>query len=400
MVLPAAFLALLLASPPRDDLADALKLLDAKQPAQAEPLLRKAIETEPTDYFAHFNLALALSLQQKDAEAAAEYRKTLELKPGLYEADLNLGTLLLRDKQFADAVPVLKEAAEARPKEPRPALYYAQALLDSGDAAEAESRFAALILQDPKLAAAQLGLARAYFAQSKLPEAAQQFRAAADQNGLLQVAAAYEKSGDQPAAIAIYKEFPNDPAVREHLGRLQVDANDAAAAIPNLEDAVRKSPNTANRLALADAYRLAKQPAKMLDQLQLAAASDAGNFDLHMAYGRALRDNHNLIPAAQQFLAATKIRPDAVPAWNELASALIVGENYPAGLAALDRIRALGKEIPGDYFLRAITLDKLKQRPEAIAAYKQFLSADGGNHPDQEFQARQRVRIISSELKK
>ncbi len=80
-------------SSPDDYLADALNLLDAKQPAQAEPLLRKAIEADPSDVSAHFNLALALSLQQKDAEAAAEYRKTLELKPGLYEADLNLGSL-------------------------------------------------------------------------------------------------------------------------------------------------------------------------------------------------------------------------------------------------------------------------------------------------------------------
>jgi predicted Zn-dependent protease len=392
MALTGVFLVVLLAVSPEDYLADALKLLDAKQPAQAEPLLRKAIEADPADYFAHFNLALALSLQQKDPEAVAEYRKTLELKPGLYEANLNLGTVLLRDRQPADAVPVLKEAAEARPQEKRPALYYAQALLDAGDAAEAEKRFAALGDHN--------GLAKAYFAQSKLPEAAAEFRASGDKNGLLQVAAAFEKSGDQAAAVAIYKEFPDDASVREHLGKLQVDAKDAAAAIPNLEAGVRVSPNTANRLALADAYRLAKQPAKMLEQLQLAAASDAGNFDLHMAYGRALRDNHSLIPAAQQFLAATKIRPDAVAAWNELASVLIVGENYSAGLAALDRIRALGKEIPGDYFLRAITLDKLKQRPEALAAYKQFLAADGGIHPDQEFQARQRARIIESELKK
>jgi Tfp pilus assembly protein PilF len=57
-----------------DDVADALKLLDAKKPAEAEPLLRKAIEADPADTFAHFNLALALSLQQKDPEAVAEYR--------------------------------------------------------------------------------------------------------------------------------------------------------------------------------------------------------------------------------------------------------------------------------------------------------------------------------------
>jgi Tfp pilus assembly protein PilF len=375
-----------------DYLEQALKLLDAKQPAQAEPLLRKAIEADASDYAAHFNLALALSLQQKDPEAAAEYRQTLELKPGLYEADLNLGILLLRDKQPADAVAFLKEASEARPQDTKAARYYAQALLDSGDAPAAEARYTAL--------GDHAGLAGAYFAQSKLTEAAAEFRAAGDKNGLLRIAGLYEKSGDTANAMAIYKEFPDDPAIRERLGRLQVDLKGAQAAIPNLEDAVRKAPATPNRLALADAYRLAKQPAKMLEQLQLAAAADSGNFDLHMAYGRALRDNHSLTQAAQQFFAATKLRTDAVPAWNELASALIVSENYPAGLDALDHIRALGKEIPGDFFLRAITLDKLKRRPEAIAAYRQFLAADGGNHPDQEFQARQRVRIIENELKK
>jgi Tfp pilus assembly protein PilF len=361
---------------------------------------RKAVAADPSDYAAHFNLALALTVQHQDDEAVAEYRKTLELKPALYEADLNLGTVLLRDKKPADAVPFLKEAAEARPKETRPALYYAQALLDSGNAAEAEVRFAALAGQTPPVEGAQLGLARALMAESKWADAAAQFRALGDKNGLLQAAAALEKSGNRAEAAGIYKEFPDDAAVREHLGQLQIEANDAKAAVPNLEEAVRKSPTTANRLALADAYRMSKEPLKMLQQLQLASAADGGNYELHMAYGRALRDNHSLIVAAQQFNSAAKLRPDSVEAWNELASALIVSENYPEGLAALDRIRALGKEIPGDYFLRAITLDKLKKRPEAIAAYSQFLAADGGIHPDQEFQARQRIRIIESELKK
>jgi predicted Zn-dependent protease len=383
-----------------DDVADALKLLDANKPAEAEPLLRKAIEADPADFFAHFNLALALSLQQKDPEAVAEYRKTLQIKPNLYEADLNLGTLLLRDKLPAEAVPILKEASEARPNEARPALYFAQALLNSGQASEAESRFAALAGRTPPVPGAQLGLARTLLAESKLAEAADQFRALGDKNALLQIAGLYEAAGNQVGAAALYKEFPDDPAARERLGRLQIEANDAKAAIPNLEDAVKRTPTTANRLALADAYRMAKLPAKMLEQLQLAAAADPANFDLRMAYGRALRDNHSLISAASQFSAAAKLRPDAVPAWNELASVLIIGENYAEGLAALDHIRALGKEIPGDYFLRAITLDKLKRKPEALAAYQQFLSADGGAHPDQDFQARQRVRIIGSEIGK
>jgi Tfp pilus assembly protein PilF len=393
-------LLLLLFAPPEDYLAGALKALDAHQPAVAEPLLRKAIEADPNDYAAHFNLALALSLQQKDAEAIPELRKTLELKPGLYEADLNLGILLLRDKMPAEALPVLKEAAEAKPNEARPNLYYAQALLDSGDAAQAEVRYGAAATTDPKSTAAQLGLARALLKQGKLPEAADHFRAAGSKDGLLDVAAEYEKSGRKSEAMTIYREFPENAAVRERLGQLLVDDKNAAAAIPHLEEAVKAAPTTANRLALADAYKMANDVPKMLEQLQLAAAADPGNHDVRMAYGRSLRDQHKLLPAAQQFLAATKIKPDSVPAWNELASALIINENYAEGLAALDHIRALGKEIPGNYFLRAITLDKLRQKPQALAAYGQFLASDNNAHPDQEFQARQRMRIIENELKK
>ncbi len=133
MVIAGAVLIALSFAAADDYLAEGLKALDAKQPAAAESLFRKAVEADTGDYSAHFNLGLALSLQHKDAEAVAELRRTLELKPALYEADLNLGILLLRDNKPAEAVPVLKEASEMKPKEPRPQLYYAQALLESGD---------------------------------------------------------------------------------------------------------------------------------------------------------------------------------------------------------------------------------------------------------------------------
>src|SRR3569623_173992 len=80
---------------PADYLAQGMKALDANQPAAAEPLFRKAVEANPSDLQANFNLALVLGMENKDPEAVAVWRKTLELKPGLYEADLNLGILLI-----------------------------------------------------------------------------------------------------------------------------------------------------------------------------------------------------------------------------------------------------------------------------------------------------------------
>src|ERR1700685_2017225 len=136
MALACALLAVLVFAPPPDSLAEGLKALDRNEPAAAEPLLRQAVEAVPSDYSAHFNLAIALSMQQKDAEAIGEFQKTLELKPGLYQADLNLGMLLLRNKRPAEALPVLKEAADSQTA--RADLYYAQALFETGNMAQAE----------------------------------------------------------------------------------------------------------------------------------------------------------------------------------------------------------------------------------------------------------------------
>src|ERR1700733_5019218 len=119
MAFACALVTVLLFAPQQDSLSEGLKALDANQPAAAEPLLRQAIQSDANDFSAHFNLALALSLQQKDAEAIRELQRTLELKPGLYQADANPGTLLLRNKRAAEALPVLKEAAAQKPDEPR-----------------------------------------------------------------------------------------------------------------------------------------------------------------------------------------------------------------------------------------------------------------------------------------
>ena len=400
-----ALWAVLLFAPPPDSLAEGLTALDANQPAAAEPLLRQAVEADPANFSAHFNLALALSLQGKDAEAVSELRRTLELKPALYEADLNLGILLLRDKQPGEALPALREAADLRPKESRPNLYYAEALFVTGDFVQAENHYRAAAEADPKSAGAELGLARSLVKESKLPDAVEHFRAAASldqryRDALLELAAEYENSRQPAAAVDIYRQFPENAGAKRRLAQMQLQNGDATAAIPTLEESVKANPSVSNRLALAGAYQIDKQTDKFIEQLQLAAASDPANYDVRMDLGRALRDQRKFQAAAGQFAVAAKLRPDAVKAWNELASALVISENYAECLNALDHVRALGQEVPGDYYFRALSLDRLRRLKPAIEAYQQFLAVAAGKFPDQEFLARQRVRILENELRR
>jgi tetratricopeptide (TPR) repeat protein len=113
-----------------------------------------------------------------------------------------------------------------------------------------------------------------------------------------------------------------------------------------------------------------------------------------------LRDKKQYIPAANQFYAAAKLKPGEAMTWSELGGMLYMTGDYQPSLAAFDKARDLGENTPGNWFLRAIILDKLRQLKPALEAYQRFLTMSLGKNPDQEFQARQRARILQRELEK
>jgi len=333
-------------------------------------LYTKAAAADPKDPFPEFQMGLIYNLLDRDGEALPHYQAALRAEPGLYEAELNLGLTLLRVKNPIAALPYLEAAAEKKPS-----------------------------------ASAESGLARALARQGRLAESESHFRKAASldasyKDGILELAGLYEEAGKSAEAIAIYRDFPQNPGAQEHLGVLLGASGKDADAIPALEAAVSKSPTDANLVALAQAYLRTKQPEKAQAVGARLVAQFPDDVELRMFYGRILRDQRKFADAASQFMAAARIKPDLAEAWSELAAALVIAEQYPQGLAALDRVRALGAESTGHYFQRALAFDHLQQRPEAVENYTKFLAASQGKFPDQEFQARQRVRILENEMKK
>jgi len=396
------FVALLAQAP--DHVAEGLKALDAGNPDAAVESFTKAIAADPADYSAHFNLALAYSISNKDAQAIPEYKKTLELHPGLYEAQLNLSMSLLNAHDPASAIPFLKAAGEQRPKEFKPVYYLGTALLEIKQFAEAATAFEKAVEMDAASAGAELGLGQALAQQGHRNEAEPHYRKASNlehsyHTYLLELATLFEEHGELPQALDIYREFPDDPGAQERAGVLLLHTGQSAAAIAALEPIVAKSPTPANQIALAQAYVKEKQLAKAEPLTAKSVAAEPEDFELRMFYGRILRDQRKFPSASEQFSAAAKIKPDSVEAWSELANVLIVGDQPLDGLAALDKVHALGAETAGHYYLRAITLDRLKQNKEALEAYNKFLAASQDN-PDQEFNARQRVKVLEKILGK
>lgn len=367
MMLVAALLlaAWIQAAPPPDP---GLKALEEGRYAEAEEIFRKALAGDPEDYAAQFHLALAQSLLNKVEDAIAGYKRVLELKPGLYEAELNLGILLLKAGKANEAAPVLSSAVEKKPNDPQLNYFLAEALAAGGELDKAEAHYRAAAAADPSL-----------------------------KDALLKLAAAFEKKGETERAARLYGEFPDNPAARERAGALLLELNRPEEAIAHLEYAVAQSPSPANRTALAVAYQRMKQWDKAEVQLKQALAAAPDEMEIRLRYGRLLRDQKKYQEAAAEFHRVVLARPTSVDAWNELAGVLILLENYPQALAALDRIQQMGGETAGHIYLRAIMLDRLGQAKPALEQYRRFLAQSDGKHPDEEFKARQRARILERE---
>jgi len=385
-----------------DFAADGLKALGSGEYATAAEAFRKAVAADPSDYSAHFNLALAYGFLARDEDGIAEYRRTLELKPGLYEAELNCGMLLLRRKD-SGAEALLEAAVAQKPGEFRPRYYLAETEALAGALDRAEASYRRAIQLDAKSAAAESGLGRVLAREDKLADAAPHYRQAAALDPkygslLRDLAGAYEKEHQPAEAAAIYRDFAGDPAAQAHLGQLLLEGKQYSEAVPVLETAYASEPSTTNAVALAMAYVFSAQPVKAAPLFQKAVAAQPANFGLRMMYGRALRDAKQFPLAGAQFTEAAKLKPDALEAWRELGDALYMAGDLPHALAAFDQARQLGEKTAGLAFMRAIVLDKMRQLKPALEAYQQFLEISQGKFPDQEFQARQRVRIIRHQL--
>ncbi len=379
-----------------------LQALDHGDYSQAEQIFSKLAAADPKDYTAFFNLALAETALKRDDQAAEHYHQVLVLKPGLYEAELNLGLLCLRDQRPADGVPLLRAASQQKPNQVRPKRYLGDSLLAIGDLAGAAEAYTQAIALDPKLGAAELGLGQSLARQGKLDDALPHYQRAAVldpalKSFLLELGVAFSKANRAEDAIALLKQFPEDPGAREELGRLYLATNRPADVVAQLEAVAAASPTQGNKLALASAYIKNNQPDLAAPILKEALAANPNDYDLRMVVARLHRDKHDYIRAGNEFVSAAQLRPSSVEALNEAASAFVIAQQYPQALAVLDKIHSLNAESAGDFYYRALVLDKLHQIKPAITNYQRFLAVSQGKFPDQEFVARQRSRILERE---
>lgn len=387
----------------------------------AAAILETYLAGQPEDYRAEFNLAFAYSLTGRRAEAIRRYQNVLSREKELTAAHRNLGILLLQEDNAAEAVEHLQFVAGKEPLDVPTHFNLAEALASSGRIQEARKTYEKVLQLKPDHVQALLAFAE-LLAETDTAAAEQQLRRALEIDSSLDdarlrlaellEARAAEGADTLEEAAAIYLRHMEGHSdrndLRRRLGQIYIRQKRFSAAAEQFE-AVRTAGDASGELAeaLVQVYLLGQQTEKaeallgeLLGQAQNQVAGDAERYaEWYLLYGRLQMDKKEHQRAAESFFRVTKLRPEQMEGYTNLASAFYLLGNYGATVKALEEVAALNKDTAGTYFLRAISLDKLRVLDAALENYQRFLELDAGGNPDQQFQARERIKVLTLELK-
>jgi tetratricopeptide (TPR) repeat protein len=381
--------------------------------AAAVTPLESYLATEPQNYNARFNLALAYSVVGRQSEAIVQYQQVLAQMPELVPARLNLGILLLQQGSAAAALEQFQRVIEQQPDHWAGQVNRAAALVALNRLPEARQAYEQALRLKP-------GDAQTHLAYVKVlgpgdPAAERHLRQALQLDPSLEEASlllasvlegrAVGESGTLDEAAGIYRKLieahPERGDVRLRLGEILLVQGHTEEAVRELEAArAVGAAGPALSDTLLQAYLKTKQTDAALALLPELIAQQENNSELRFLEGTLRMEKRQYAEAAEAFRRAAALDPQSAPAYTNLASALYLLKDYAGTIAALERVAALGKDTAGSYFLRAIALDKLEQKATALENYQRFLAINERKDSDQEFQARQRVRVLEREVRR
>jgi tetratricopeptide (TPR) repeat protein len=389
-----------------DDLKDAESLLQKQQFAQAEEKLQVLTAKQAANPQVWFDLGFAQSHLGKNSDSITAYKKAAELDPKWFEAQKNLGLALAKSGDMASAASAFRIAITLKPNVGGQNaladawLSLAQATEESQpqESLAAYQKAAAL---DPANTDAPLGIARMTERTGDLASAEQQYlklAAAGNAESVEHLIGLYLKQKRYSDAEAWLQKYmasnPQNAVVQLQLGKLLAAEGKFKEAIAQLEPLYQASPDPKNARELAGLYLEVKQYAAAAALLQPLVNQNPQDAQLHLDYGSALLHQLKYSEAQAELLKAVQLRPNFADAYLDLGYAAQENKNYELTIRVLDARVKLKPETPATYFLRATAYDSLRMYKPAAANYKLFLAAAEGKFPDQEFQARHRLKAI------
>ena len=396
---------------PPPEIAKAEEFIQKKDYAAAEPLLRKVVGDDSTNYVAWFELGFVENGLGKMNDSIAAYRKSVEAKPDVFESNLNLGLQLAKAGQPTaesflraatqlkptshiaegqarawlslghvleaskpdEAVAAYRQASALTPKDPEPYLSAGLLLEKEKKFSDAEHEYKQAIALSPS-SDALTGLANIYMHNKRLPEAEVDLR----------------------KLVAMH---PREGAARIQLGRVLAAEGKNDDAIAELEAGEKLAPGDVSlQRDLADLYAIAKKNDQAETAYRALLTASPNDAALHQSLGKSLVEQKKFADAQKEFQTAVKLKPDFGEAWGDLAFAASENKDYPLTIKALDmRVKFL-PDNPPTYFLRASAYDHLRDLKRAAVNFHLFLNTAQGKYPDYEWQAKH--RLIAIEPKK
>jgi Flp pilus assembly protein TadD len=395
------------------EIAQAEDAIQKNDFASAETLLKKALDRDPKNYQAWFDLGFVLNRLGRTEDSIHAYRQSVAAKPDVFESNLNLGLMLARSNnpeaerllrsattlkptdhieegqarawlalghllentKPEEALAAYQKAAALTPKDPEPHLCAGLLRERQNDFPAAETEYKHVLALDPRSTDANIGLTNLYMKSGRIGEA-------------------------EPLLRHLAAERPDDAGIRLQLGRVLAAQGKKDDAIPEIQTALKLSPNDSEaQRDLADLYASTGKNELAEAVYRTLVSAHPNDAELRRGLGKALLLQKKFPEAQQELLAAVRLKRDWPDAYLDLAFAAYENKNYELTVRALNGRATLNAEMPVVcFFFRASAYDHLGDYKHAAVDYHLFLDSANGKYPDQEWQARH--RLIAIEPKK
>jgi Flp pilus assembly protein TadD len=375
----------------------------------AEALLKKAIDKDPKNYQAWFDLGFVLNRLGRVEDSIHAYRQSVAAKPEVFETNLNLGLMLVRfnspeaerylraatglkpadhveegqasawlalahlleNTKPEDALAAYRKASELTPKDPEPHLSAGLLQERQKEFSAAEAEYKQVLAVDPHSTEAAIGLTNLYMKSGRLGDA-------------------------EPLLRRLAIERPEDAGIHLQLGRVLAAQSKKDDAITEIQTALQLAPADSDaQRELADLYSSAGKNDLAENTYRALVTTQPKDPELHRGLGQALLRQKKFPEAQQEFLTALRLKRDSPDVYVDLAFAASENKNYELTIRALNGRTRLNSDLPAIcYFLRASAYDHLRDYKLAAVDYHHFLEVAEGKYPDQEWQATHRLIAI------
>ena len=345
------------------------------KPTEAKEYYRKAIAADPKQFEARLALGLILA-KEGDPGAREQLQAAATLDPNPPNAAAKAEALrglarLVRNIDPDTAKQALLDALKISPETPEDTLLAAQIAEAEGDNDLAEQAYRRVLKTDPQSSAAVAGLTHLLLAQKKYFDA-------------------------EPLLKSALARDPDDPALNAQYASLLAAEGKNDEAVAALEKLHKLDPKDQQVVRmLADGYVQTGEPDKADAVYAELSASSPKNAELEAARGQVLIREGKYDQALLLLQNAAKTRQNDPDVWAGIAFTASKTHQPELVLDALTMRSKIAPETPATYFLWATANDNLHRKKQALEYYQMFLKSASGGFPDEEWQAKQRIAILS-----